>query len=180
MVAQPVSHNRIPVLSLNWPSVGNVHITLVSFRCHLLGSIYFFSWPCCPYLLARVLCAGNCNDALGNVGDSQPLVPSSAQAMDAIDNLRCFAGSHEGDKRALHAVAKFESHAWPLTCANTRRNRRLFQKLRGLSECSVFRVPYFLYRMPCFFANKEEISPPRMRNIWLLVSRNILHTPSIP
>lgn len=70
----PVSHNRIYYgLSLIWPChaawlgrIHSIHMTLVSLRCCLFGSVHFFSCPNCSYWLAWVLCAGDCNDSLNN------------------------------------------------------------------------------------------------------------------
>lgn len=77
----------------------------------------FFS---CSHLLARVLCVDDCNNTLDDFSNSELLVLSSAQTMDAIDVLQCFARLHEGAKQALHALAEFESHSQPLMRGNTK------------------------------------------------------------
>lgn len=63
--------------------------------------------------------AGNCNDALDNVGGTEQLVQSSARVIDMIDIMRRFVGSHEGAEQVLNALPEFESLAQPLMCANT-------------------------------------------------------------
>lgn len=67
-----------------------------------------------------MLYAGVCNDALDNVSNSELIVPSSAQAMDAIDIVQRFVRLLEAAERALHALAEFEGHAQLPMCANTR------------------------------------------------------------
>lgn len=73
---------------------------------------------------------GDCHNALEDVCDSELLVLSLGHAVDAIGVLQRFGGPHEGAKRAVHALAEFESQAQPLMCKHTGKNHRLFQKLK--------------------------------------------------
>lgn len=66
-----------------------------------------------------MLCVGDSKDTLDDISDSEALVHSLAEAINAIDVLQCFVRLNEGAERALNALVEFESHAQPLVCANT-------------------------------------------------------------